>query len=392
MSDAVSALAVGAFPALPPLPAGLLDDLQGPAVSLLGAIQGGMTPDPALTVSEWADAHRILSGKSASEPGPYRTARTPYLKEIMDALSPNSPVQRIAFMKSAQIGATEAGNNWIGYVIANAPGPMIAVSPTVELAKRFSKQRVDNLIETTAVLRQKVAPARTRDSGNTILTKEYVGGMLVLTGANSAVGLRSMPARYALLDECDAYPADADGEGSPIALAEARTKTFSFRKKVFLISTPTITGRSQIEAEYLASDQRRYFVPCPHCGHPQHLRFESLRWTKGQPETAEYHCEDCGAAMHENDKTEMFASGQWRATVVCDNPLVRGYHLNSLYSPIGWQSWADIAREFESANKAGPEAMRAFKNTVLGAAVGAARVLHHGRGAQGRAGVDGGHR
>ena len=145
----------------------------------------------------------------------------------MDALSPSHPCQRIAFMKGSQVGATESGGNWIGYVIHHAPGPMLAVQPSVELAKRFSQQRIDPLIKESPVLREKVAPARSRDSGNTVLSKEFPGGILVMTGANSAVGLRSMPVRYLFLDEVDAYPPSADDEGDPVALAEARTRTFS---------------------------------------------------------------------------------------------------------------------------------------------------------------------
>ncbi|MGA7427684.1 MAG: phage terminase large subunit family protein, partial [Rhodoplanes sp.] len=189
------------------------------AEELLRAWCGGLTPDPDLTVSAWADKHRVLSSRGASEAGPWRTSRTPYLKEIMDALSPSHPCQRVAFMKGSQVGATESGGNWIGYVIHHAPGPMLAVQPSVELAKRFSQQRIDPLIEESPVLREKVAPARSRDSGNTVLSKEFPGGILVMTGANSAVGLRSMPVRYLFLDEVDAYPPSADDEGDPVALA-----------------------------------------------------------------------------------------------------------------------------------------------------------------------------
>ena len=152
-------------------------------------------------------------------------------------------------------------------------------------------------------MREKVAPARSRDSGNTVLSKEFPGGILVMTGANSAVGLRSMPVRYLFLDEVDAYPPSADDEGDPVALAEARTRTFSWRRKVFLASTPTIKGLSRIEREYEASDQRRFFVPCPHCGERQYLKFERLRWEKGKPETAAYHCEGCEQPIAEHHKT-----------------------------------------------------------------------------------------
>lgn len=118
----------------------------------------GLRPDPFMTVSGWADRHRMLAARASAEPGRYRTSRTPYMREIMDALSPGSPVQRVVFMKAAQVGATEAGNNWIGFIIHQAPGPMLAVQPTVELAKRNSRHRIDPLIEESPALRDRVEP------------------------------------------------------------------------------------------------------------------------------------------------------------------------------------------------------------------------------------------
>jgi phage terminase large subunit GpA-like protein len=335
------------------------------AQDLLRTWSQGIRPDPDLTVSQWADRHRWLSSRASAEPGRYRTARTPYMREIMDALSPASPAQRVVFMKAAQVGATEAGNCFIGFVMHHAPGPMLAVQPTVELAKRNSRQRIDPLIEESPELRAKVKPARSRDAGNTMLSKEFAGGILILTGANSAVGLRSTPARYIFLDEVDAYPASADEEGDPVSLAEARSLTFAHRRKVFLVSTPTIKGLSRIEREFEASDQRRFFVPCPHCGEEQWLKFERLRWDKGQPETAAYHCEGCERPIAEHHKTIMLERGAWRATANAADPLTVGYHLSALYSPLGWLSWARIARAWEAA-LGNDEAMRAFRNTILG--------------------------
>jgi phage terminase large subunit GpA-like protein len=348
---------------------GLVDDdslfaFEG-VEGLLRAWSRGIRPDPDLTVSDWADRHRWLASRASAEPGRYRTARTPYMREIMDALSPGHRAQRIVFMKAAQVGATEAGNNWIGFAIHQAPGPMLAVQPTVELAKRNSRQRIDPLIEESAALRERVKPARSRDAGNTMLSKEFAGGILIMTGANSAVGLRSTPARYIFLDEVDAYPASADEEGDPVSLAEARSLTFAHRRKVFLVSTPTIRGVSRIEREYEASDQRRFFVPCPHCGEMQWLTFERLRWEKGRPETATYHCEACEQPIAEHHKTAMLEAGEWRATATAADPHTVGYHLSALYSPVGWLSWERIARAWEAA-QGSDEAMRAFRNTILG--------------------------
>jgi phage terminase large subunit GpA-like protein len=346
------------------LTAGLELGFDG-AEDLLRAWRRGMRPDPDLTVSQWADAHRKLSSRASAEPGQYRTARTPYLREIMDALSPSHPAQRISFMKAAQVGATEAGNNWIGFVIHHAPGPMLAVLPTVEMAKRTSRGRIDPLIEDSPALKARVQPARSRDAGNSMLSKEFPGGILVLTGANSATGLRSMPARYIFLDEVDAYPASAGEEGDPVTLAEARTTTFAHRRKVFMVSTPTIRGLSRIEREFEASDQRRYFVPCPHCRAMQWLQFARLRWAKGQPEKTTYHCEDCERPIAEHHKTEMLERGEWRATAVSANPKAIGFHLSALYSPIGWKSWEQIARDWLAA-QGSDEMLRAARNTLLG--------------------------
>ena len=335
------------------------------AGEILRAWGSGLRPDPDLTVSEWADRHRMLSGRASAEPGRYRTARTPYMREIMDRLSPGDTMQRIVFMKAAQVGATEAGNNWIGFAIHQAPGPMLAVQPTVELAKRNSRQRIDPLIDESPELRDRVKPARSRDAGNTMLSKEFAGGILIMTGANSAVGLRSTPARYIFLDEVDAYPASADEEGDPVTLAEARSLTFAHRRKVLLVSTPTIRGLSRIEREYEASDQRRFFVPCPHCGAMQWLKFDRLRWQKGRPETAEYHCEGCERPIAEHHKTAMLEGGEWRATATAADPSTVGYHLSALYSPIGWLSWERIVRAWDAA-QGSDEAIKAFRNTILG--------------------------
>lgn len=342
-------------------------DYEG-ASEIERAWREGLTPDPLLTVSEWSDRHRMLSSKASAEPGRWRTSRTPYLKAIMDCLSPTSPVERVVFMKAAQLGATEMGSNWIGYVIHHAPGPMMAVWPTVEMAKRNSKQRIDPLIEESGVLAELIAPARSRDSGNTILAKEFRGGVLVMTGANSAVGLRSMPVRYLFLDEVDGYPLDVEGEGDAISLAEARTRTFA-RRKIFIVSTPTISGASAIEREYEASDQRRYFVPCPHCSHRQWLRFEQLRWEKGQPESTAYVCESCDAPIFEHHKTWMLEHGEWRALAPENGAKTAGFHLSSLYSPVGWRSWREIAVTWElvvSKESGSAAAIKTFKNTELG--------------------------
>ena len=327
-----------------------------------------LKPEEILTVSKWADKHRILSSKSSSEAGQWRTERTPYAREIMDVLSITHPSRKVVFKKAAQIGGTEIGQNWVGYIIDHAPGPLMMVLPRIEDARRNSKLRIEPLISESERLRSKVSPAKSRDSSNTMLQKGFDGGELVMTGANSGAGLRSMPAKYLFLDETDAYPYDVDGEGDPISLVMARSRTFS-RRKAFLCSTPTIEGASKIDFEFKASDQRYYQLPCPHCDHYQKLEFKNLQWPEGKPKETSYYCCECGEQIVEKHKTEMLRKGKW----VAENPEsdVVGFHLNSLYSPVGWFSWGDIAedyieakRELETLKKT--EKMRTFTNTVLG--------------------------
>jgi phage terminase large subunit GpA-like protein len=323
-------------------------------------------PEPILTVSEWSDAHRILPQKASAEPGPWRTARTPYLRKILDCLSASChQYHTIVLAKGAQIGATEAGNNWIGYVIHHAPGPMLAVSPTVEMAKRASKQRIAPMIEVTPALADRVAPARERDSGNSLFAKEFAGGTLILTGANSAVGLRSMPARYLFLDEVDAYPGDLEGEGDPVELAIKRTATFRRNRKVFMCSTPTIMDTSRIWRAWKETDRQRYFVPCPHCGEMQTIEWPRITFDDADRGKATLACVGCGALIEERHKGAMLAAGEWRATAEPSDPGVVGFHLSALYSPPGWYSWGDAARDFVAARDH-PEKLKTFVNTVLG--------------------------
>ena len=335
---------------------------DGALVSLT-AIAAALRPPPALTVTEWADAHRRLPSKGASEPGQWRTSRVPFLAEIMDCLSDSHPSKRVVFVKSAQVGGTECGLNWVGWHIGTRMAPMLCVQPTLDMAERWSKQRLAPMIEDTPHLRSKIAPARQRDSGNTTLLKEYPGGVVIVAGANSASGLRSMPAARIFLDEVDAYPIELEGEGDPIKLAEARASTFS-RRKIFLVSTPTIESLSRIWKEWRASDQRRYHVACPHCAHEQTLEWESLGWPEGRPLEAVYHCAGCGVGIEERYKTEMLAAGRWIAEY--PERTVPGFHVNALYTPVGLGlSWGELAEESEIA-KRDKSAWKTFENTKLG--------------------------
>jgi phage terminase large subunit GpA-like protein len=326
-------------------------------------------PDPDQTVDEWADENVQLP-EYVAESGRWRTSRTPFLREIMQCLSPSHPCKLVVFMKCVQIGGTQVGVNWIGYIIDRAPGVMLAFEPIKDLAKKLSNEKVKPMIELTPCLRGKVREARSRDSGNNIFTKEFLGGFVNFIGCNSAIGMRSTSARYVLIDEVDACPADVNGEGHPVDLAEKRTATFD-RRKIFELSTPLEADTSRIEPDYLKGSRGRYHVPCPFCGHRQHLQWGQLVYTFdgiADPERAAYRCAGCAELIPEHAKGWMLEQGQW-VHEDPDNP-VRSFHINALYQPYGWAlSWSELARQWIEANaKAAAGDMRKLKtfiNTIL---------------------------
>jgi phage terminase large subunit GpA-like protein len=334
------------------------------AATFLGAFRRAIKPDLQLSIADWADEHRMLSIRNSPEPGHWRTSRTPYLRDVMDALSPSSRWEKVILMAGSQIGKTETANNWVGYSMHVAPGPMLLVQPTIEMARRNSKQRIGPLIEDCEPLRELVTrESFSKKGGNSLLSKEFPGGVMVMAGANSSKGLRSMAVRYLVLDEVDGYPPDVDGEGDPCDLAITRTVNFP-RRKIFITSTPVISGTSRIERFFEGSDQCQYFVPCPHCLEMQVLIFEQLRWPKGQPGKAVYECAYCHAELRDSQKEFMLPRGVWQAQAPGDG-ITRGYHLSSLYSPHGWLSWPQIAAKHDAAI-ADPGKLQVFWNTVLG--------------------------
>lgn len=329
----------------------------------------GIRPDPLQTVAEWSDQHVRLPSQSA-EPGRWRTSRTPFLKEIMECLSPSHPCTSVTFMKCVQIGGTQIGVNWIGYIIDRAPGAMLVFEPTKDLAKKISKEKVKHMLDLTDCLKGKVRDPRERDSGNNTYTKEFLGGFVNFIGCNSAVGMRSTPARFVMVDEVDGCPLDVNGEGHPVDLAEKRTATYA-RRKMFKLSTPLEAETSRIEPEYNAGSRGRYHVPCPFCGHYQHLQWGQLVFTYDgvhDPERAAYQCESCRQLIPEYHKGDMLARGKW----VHEDPNnpARSFHINALYQPYGWAlRWSKLAKDWLDANddaKRGDiRKLKTFINTIL---------------------------
>lgn len=344
----------------------MLEPLQS-RLSLLKieqALASVFTPPPRLTISEWADEYRELSREANAKGGRWQSL--PWQRGAMDAVLECGDV---CFQWASQVtGKTEVLNNIVGYFIAQDPAPMLMVQPTLEMGEAWSKDRLSTMLRDTAVLRGKVADARSRDSGNTILHKTFPGGHITICGANSPAGLASRPIRIVLFDEVDRYDVSAGAEGDPISLAEKRTESF-WNAVTVKVSTPTIKGASRIEREIELSDKRKWHVPCEGCGEKFVMEWAHVVWPDGEPEKGVIRCPKCRHDHDDAARIRIVKAGEWIATapfrgkagfilngLVCLFPPRKGKYVSRLHQMI---------EQFREAKAKGKEALRVWVNTFL---------------------------
>ncbi|MEW6775377.1 MAG: terminase gpA endonuclease subunit, partial [Bdellovibrionota bacterium] len=343
----------------------------------MGKALRALIPPKPLPLSEWADKNRNLSPETSDQPGPYRTSEVPYLKGPMDATT-DPRVWKVVVVKGAQIGATDGiFLNRLGYKIDRAPGSILWGLPTDAKAKKYSKSRVIPMVRDCPAIKGKLAPAKSRDGNNTILHKQFPGGEIVLAGSNSPSNFAGDPVEEFWADDVDRFAPSAGKEGDQLELGEMRTITFRSRRKCIYVSTPTIEGISKIWAQYLASNMGRYFLPCPHCGHYQAIRWGGpkenggVKWEEKpggappnwKPKDVWYECEKCRGKIYEEQKRGMLAKGEWRFDPSVEFDGTMGFHLPGLLSP--FLTWKSVVHKFLKV-KSHPEQLQVWVNTVLG--------------------------
>ena len=337
---------------------------------LLGRVLKALKPPENLTVSEWADRYRVLSTENSAEAGKWRTSRTPYLRDIMDAFTDDG-VHRIALVSGAQIGKTEMLLNMLGYAICEDPASIMFVQPTLETAEDFSKRRISAMFRDTPAIKERVATGKARAGDNTIYKKTFLGGMLTITGSNSPSSLASIPARYVFGDERDRWAISAGAEGDPFDLLVARTTTF-FNRKIVETSTPTIKDASAIEKSFKLGTQERWCSQCPHCGTFHNIIWRDIKFDYEEVKAGdeithlvkrvEWQCPTC---------TERFTEIEMRNQPqkwIAENPEalkngIRSFWLNAFSSP--WVRWEYIVLRWLQA-KDDPEKLKVVFNTLLG--------------------------
>ncbi len=323
----------------------------------------------ALTPSTWAETHRVLPPSMSAEPGPWRNARTPYLMGVMDAVAHPS-TEMIVVQKAAQVGFSEAFRNVFGWMVMQAPGPMLLVLPSEQSARDVVEERIMPLLETTPALRPYLSANPWDSKINAIKLKTmsiYIGW------AGSPGSLASRPIRYVICDEVDKYPPYSGREADPVRLAITRTTTFGYRRKIILLSTPTTSSGAIAQAYAACPDRRQYELACPHCHAYAVPAFSQIRWPKpdglGPRQLAErilrehaafYVCTNCGGVTTDAARNTLLAHGRWTGGQGASRV---GFHLPGIVSP--WRSFSDAAAEFIMAAD-DPPAQQHFRNSYLG--------------------------
>lgn len=333
-------------------------------------IQLTIKPKPRITGSQWADQFRYMSPESCNKArlGEPKWSHDgfEYVIEFENAFT-NPEVREITIMKSGQTGFTEAMLNCVGYVIDQAPGPMLILYPTETNAKRFSKRKLQPMLRDTPVLHGKISDPDKKDGNNSTLELTFPGGFASLVSAKSVNNLSMQSIMYLLIDEKDRIDRTAGNEGDTIEIVVKRLQGFREVSKQINISTPTIKGSSRIEADYERSNKQKLFLPCTECGKYQTLKFENLKgWridkNNYKPELTYYECEHCHAHLTERDKYIMLPEGKW----IADKPEIinhSGFIINELYSTIS--TWEDVIRQWLKS-KDNPFTLQTFINMVLG--------------------------
>ena len=325
---------------------------------IYAGLQSLWLPPPDVTVTEWAEEHRVLSAENCALPGNYRVAVTPFLKEIQEACS-DPDIPRVVCQKSAQVAWTDGViNNVLGYHIHLDPCPALVLFPTEDMAERYSKEKFSPMIRDSEPLAERIA-IKSRSAGNTILSKHYRGGHLELVGSNAPSKLASSPIRLIMVEEPDRCSRDSGGEGNSLKLAYERGKTF-YNRKIILGGSPTWKGMSEIEREMALSDKRYYHIPCPCCGEMITLNWGMVKWEKAEkewhevfgvhlPETAKLECPKCKELFTNTQKNDALQHGKWIATAPFSG--VAGFYISELYSPFPNARLQDVVEKFLEADK-----------------------------------------
>lgn len=328
-----------------------------------------LKPPPKMTPVEWAEKSlRIPAGNAL--PGPIRFDNAPHQREPLNLMF--SPlVERISLMWGAQVGKTQVLACGQAFAVVMSPRSQMMMQPSQGDLGTWLETKWNPLVASTPALRQRIAKPRSRTGVNNSRMKSYPGGFMLFAWAGSPKTMRGRSAPFIGCDEVDGYTVTE--EGHPVSLLWQRAATFGDQRKLVEISTPTIKGGSYIEAAFLAGDQRRFHIRCPHCQHEQTLKWDNVMWvgkkeTDGEnlkhiedhdPNTAAYACAGCGTLINDGERLAAVRAGRWIAAKPFKGHA--SFHISELYST--FRRMRDIVKSY--LEKLAQDDLQTFWNVSL---------------------------
>ena len=321
-----------------------------------------LAPPPPLLTSQCAEKYRYLPTEVSTKPGKWKNSNAPYLVEPMDIEQLEPWINTIIMMKASRTGGTEVWNNKLLRKMKYDPGPALYIQQSDVEARKYSDVILQAMIDNCEPLRECLVVDNT-------LFKKFIGGLLVIAGAQTPKAFRLLEFIWSMIDDLDGCPAYVGDEGDLVTLAETRTANAARDRLNMVVSSPTLKGYSPIEKLFLTTDQRRWHAPCPICEHEQIYKWGGkefdfgVKWEGRDPSTTYYLCEQCHKKIYNFQKYEMNLRGRWIKTAQSEFKNVVGYHFTQVFS--NFVNWSSMVESWLKSYK-NPNKLQVFVNTRLG--------------------------
>lgn len=309
---------------------------------VMRAAAAAMAPPPPPDITRWCEENIVFDAR-APMPGPFRIDRFPFLREIHAVLSPEHACREVTLMKSAQIGGTVSiVQPTLGAWHEYGPLDSLVVHPTAASASEWVDYKWNPMRRQAPSLKRIFGDGRgaNKDNGSSQETVDR-DGSLKIASAGSPDDLAGTSRRLVILDDLAKF--EMNDKGDPEMQALSRASAFE-DAKIFRNSTPLVEGTCRITKSFGRSDQRRYHVPCPHCGQEAPLTWANFK-ANIDPErlgAAHFTCDSCGCVIQHADKLKILGLGRWvAANPRGDHP---GFQIWRAYAP--QRDWASIAVEY----------------------------------------------
>lgn len=324
-----------------------------------------LRPSDSADIVEWCQDN-VLSIPDSPLPGPFRSARTPWIAEAL-RLAADPETRLLSILASIQSGKTLFLRLLSCHIAARSPGPTLILQDNDQNARDFNLTALRPLWDNCPAVMARIKPEMDRSS--TIAFDRMTAWVL---GAHNDKNLQRRSIQWLLGDECWLWPK------GHLAEASARVTAFGWMGKRIFMSQGGIEG-DDFDVLYRSTDQRDWNFKCPHCQKLQPWVWEQIRFPDDAKSTAgwnkarvasgtTYECAHCRVQLQDNQgvRHECNAGGAFVATSVAAQSGHIGLHWNSLAA----MSWGELGVMMLEASEAfdtyGDEApRRIFKQKRL---------------------------